>query len=112
MPGCFQPVEQCAQPHHSIAVQICGRLVHHDHFGFHSTDGRNRNKLLFSAGQREYSPVEQPVNIHLCAYCLYPFLHNSALQWNILHAQRNFVGRISGKKLAAWVLEYAAHHRT
>ena len=74
--------------------------------------GCDSDKLLFSAGQREYSPVEQPVNVHLCAYCLYPFPHDSARQWNILHAQRNLVGRISSKKLAARVLEYTSHHRT
>ena len=78
MPGFFQPVEQRAQPRHSVAVQICGRLIHHNYFWFHGADGRNRDKLFFSAGQREYSPVEQPVYVHLCAYCFYPFLHNGA----------------------------------
>lgn len=97
MPGRFQPAEQRTQPHHSVAVQICGRFVHHDYFGSHSTNGCDSDKLLFSAGQREYSPVEQPVNVHLCAYCLYPFPHDSARQWNILHAQRNLVGRISSE---------------
>ena len=74
--------------------------------------GCDSDKLLFSAGQREYSPVEQPVNVHLCAYCLYPFPHDSARQWNILHAKRNLGGRISSEKLAARVLEYTSHHRT
>ena len=112
MSGFFQPVEQRAQPRHSVAVQICGRLIHHDYFWFHSADGCNSDKLLFSAGQWKYPPVEQPVNVHLCTHSVYSFLHEGTLQWNILHTQCNLVCCISSKKLAARILEYAANHCT
>ena len=112
MPGCFQPVEQRAQPRHGVAVQVRGRLIHDDDLWLHGADGRKGDKLLFPAGQMEYPAVEQPADVHLRAYCLYPLPHDRARQWDVLHPQCDLVGRIGGKRLAARVLKYAAHHRT
>ena len=112
MPGLFQAVQQGAQTHHGVAVQVGGWLVHNNNFRLHGADRSDGNQLFLPAGKREDSPIQQALEVHLAAHSFYPLLHHRSLQGNILHAKNDLICGICGKKLAAGVLKYAAHHRT
>ena len=112
MPGLFQAVQQGAQTHHSVTVQVGGWLVHDDDLGFHGANRSDGNQLFLPAGKREDSPVQQALKVHLATHSLHPLLHHRLLHGNILHAKNDLICGICGKKLAAGVLEHASHHRT
>ena len=112
MPGLFQAVQQGAQTHHGVTVQVGGWLVHDDDLGFHGANRSDSNQLLLSTGEREDSPVQQALEVHLAAHSFYPLLHHRSFQGNILYAKNDLIRGICGKELAAGVLEHASHHRT
>ena len=112
MPGLLQTVQQNAQTHHGIAVQVGRWLVHDNDLWLHGADRSNGNQLFLPAGKREYPPIQQALDVHLTAHSFYPLLHHRLLKRNILHAQDNLVRGVCGKKLAAGILKHASHHRT
>jgi len=76
----------------------------------HGANGRNRNQLLFPAGQRKNRTLQQPFDVHLRTHRLDPRLHDLALQRDIFHPERDFIGCVGGKELAAWVLKDTSHY--